>query len=257
MVDSYIPCDDDRYLVDYPCPCLCHRGDPSVSSLAFIVFLYYTSVWAVVSTFVLHITRQLHLDPVAVAWFLTSYGLATVLSEAVLVRLLVPTFGELNCIRIGLLAFSAQTACISFSPSVTVIVISVCLSTLANLVYPSVSGLVSRTVSETSQGEALGLLNGIKALTEGFGPLTFGWLMQLYERTDMPGTPYILASFLTLFAFLHSFELSVEVDSDPGELKGRRWRKRVPMTSVDDVLAVGIREEEGQSLLGASAELAQ
>jgi hypothetical protein len=37
--------------------------------------------------------------------------------------------------------------------------------------------LVSKLVDEDSQGEALGALNGIKALTEGFGPLVFGFLM--------------------------------------------------------------------------------
>jgi hypothetical protein len=35
---------------------------------------------------------------------------------------------------------------------------------IANLVYPSVSSLVSKMVSEEQQGEALGALNGIKAL---------------------------------------------------------------------------------------------
>jgi hypothetical protein len=34
----------------------------------------------------------------------------------------------------------------------------------ANLFYPAVSSLVSKVVSEESQGEALGALNGIKAL---------------------------------------------------------------------------------------------
>ena len=33
---------------------------------------------------------------------------------------------------------------------------------LANLVYPSISSLVSKIVDEDAQGEALGALNGIK-----------------------------------------------------------------------------------------------
>lgn len=36
-------------------------------------------------------------------------------------------------------------------------------------------------VEEKGQGEAQGALNGIKALTEGFGPLLFGGLMALFE----------------------------------------------------------------------------
>ena len=40
---------------------------------------------------------------------------------------------------------------------------------------------VSKVVEEKGQGEAQGALNGIKALTEGFGPLLFGGLMALFE----------------------------------------------------------------------------
>ena len=40
---------------------------------------------------------------------------------------------------------------------------------------------VSKVVEEREQGEAQGALNGIKALTEGFGPLLFGGLMALFE----------------------------------------------------------------------------
>lgn len=59
-----------------------------------------------------------------------------------------------------------------------------------------------------SQGEAQGTLNGIKALTEGFGPLLFGGLMALFEGGSLPsGSPYLLAAIGALWALLHSFEL--------------------------------------------------
>jgi MFS family permease len=83
-------------------------------------------------------------------------------------------------------------------------------SMLANLVYPSISSMVSKCVEESEQGEALGALNGIKALTEGFGPLFFGLLMSLYEDSPVPGAPYLLASVLAFWALLHSFELPAE-----------------------------------------------
>ncbi|RYH20791.1 hypothetical protein EON65_22440 [archaeon] len=41
---------------------------------------------------------------------------------------------------------------------------SLTFSLLSNLVYPSLSSLVSRVVAEEEQGEALGAMNGIKAL---------------------------------------------------------------------------------------------
>lgn len=86
------------------------------------------------------------------------------ISESVLVRVLVPQLGEVNSIRLGLVCFSIQCFVIAFSSSIDGIVLSILFSMGSNLVYPSISSVVSRTVGEDKQGEALGALNGIKAL---------------------------------------------------------------------------------------------
>jgi len=148
-----------------------------MTNVALIIFLYYTSVWAVVSTLMVYVTKQLHFSSITVGWLLTCYGLATMFSEGILVRIIVPRIGEMQSIRIGLFAFAIQCVIIAFSSSIEHIFISVLFSMLANLVYPSMSSLVSKIVDEESQGEALGALNGIRALTEGFGPLVFGTMM--------------------------------------------------------------------------------
>lgn len=112
----------------------------------------------------LFVTRHLELSAASLAWLLSGYGVATMISEGLLVRIAVPQLGELNSMRIGLLAFALQCFTISFSSSMEWILLSVVFSMFSNLVYPSVSSLVSRIVNETEQGEALGSLNGLKAL---------------------------------------------------------------------------------------------
>ena len=144
-----------------------------MTNLALIVFLYYTSVWALVSTLIIHVTRFLGFSQLALGWLLSGYGFATMFSEAILVRYIVPWLGETNSMRLGLLSFAAQCVLVAFSSSPMMIFVSVLFSMLANLVYPSISSLVSKIVDEESQGEALGALNGIKALTEGYVVLPF------------------------------------------------------------------------------------
>jgi MFS transporter, DHA1 family, tetracycline resistance protein len=178
-----------------------------MSNLSLVVFLYYTSIWAIVSTLMVFVTTQLHFDSVTLGWLLSVYGIATMFSEGILVRIIVPLIGEINSIRLGLLAFSVQCICVAFSTTSTMIFVSVLFSMLANLVYPSISSLVSKVCEEGMQGEALGALNGIKALTEGFGPLLFGLFMSLYRKHPIPGAPYLLASILSLWALLHCYEL--------------------------------------------------
>ena len=183
------------------------QSDPFMTQVALIIFLYYTSVWAVVSTLMVYVTKQLHFSPVTVGWLLSCYGLSTMFAEGVLVRVIVPVIGEMQSIRLGLLAFAFQCIVLAFSTRVEHIFISVLFSMLANLVYPSMSSLVSKIVEEKMQGEALGALNGIRALTEGFGPLVFGSLMAIFEDFPLPGAPYLIASIISIWALLHTYEL--------------------------------------------------
>jgi len=157
------------------------------------------------------VTKQLNVTVLGLGYLLSCYGLLTMFSEGVLVRILVPRFGELRCIRLGLLAYAIQAFLIAFASNIEWVYFSLLFSMLSNLVYPSICSLVTK-VSGDRQGEALGSLNGIKSLTEGLGPLLFGSLMSLFEHHFVPGAPYLLVSFMALWALLHSFELPRDLD---------------------------------------------
>lgn len=187
-------------------------ADPFLSNIAIIVFVHYTAVWAIVSTLMLYITTHLNFTPVSLGWLMSCYGLATIFSEAVLVRIIVPRIGETASMRIGLIAFSMQCIVVACGKKPEWIFVSLFFSMFANLFYPSVSSLVSKIVPEQHLGESLGALNGVKALTEGFGPLFFGLIMALYDHTPMPGAPYLIAALLSCWAYLHCFELPAEPD---------------------------------------------
>jgi MFS transporter, DHA1 family, tetracycline resistance protein len=111
-----------------------------------------------------YITQSLHFTPIELGWLMTAYGISTMFAEGVLVRIVVPSIGELHTIRLGLVAFAIQCLIVACTQSAEWIYISVLFSLLSNLVYPAMSSLVSRVVTEAEQGEALGALNGIKSL---------------------------------------------------------------------------------------------
>lgn len=67
-----------------------------MTNLAIVVFIYYIAIWAIVSTLMVYVTRQLNFDPVTLGWLLSGYGVATMFSEGVLVRIIVPWLGEMN-----------------------------------------------------------------------------------------------------------------------------------------------------------------
>ena len=137
---------------------------------------------------------------------MSSYGLCTLLSEALLVQPMIVYWGEINTIRIGLAAFSFQCFLFSLNTSTAVLYLSFLLSMFSSLVYPTICSLLANNVDPLLQGESLGVLNGIKALTEGLGPLIFGSLMGAFASSPTPSIPYLPAAMLVLWALMHSYE---------------------------------------------------
>ncbi|KAL3809587.1 hypothetical protein ACHAXA_005803 [Cyclostephanos tholiformis] len=184
------PLDSIRYL----------STDPVLSAVGRVTFLYYTALHAVVSTLVLYATRRFHLGPQRLGELMAALGLSTMLSEAVLVRIAIPLLGERRCMRIGLVSFSLQCVLLAVADSPWHLFGCAFLAIAGNLVYPSVSSLVSSTVRPDMVGRALGAVNGVKSLTEGIGPLLFGTLLTMSEKDRLPGWPYFGAAIMVAIA---------------------------------------------------------
>jgi MFS family permease len=184
--------------------------DPILATLGRITFLYYTALHAVVSTLVLYATRRFHLGPQRLGELMAALGLSTMISEAVLVRIAIPLFGEVRCMRIGLASFSLQCVLLAVADSPWHLFGCAFLAMAGNLVYPSVSSLVSSTVRPDMVGRALGAINGVKSVTEGIGPLLFGSLLTMSENDRLPGWPYFGAAIMVAVAYQVCRELPME-----------------------------------------------
>ena len=215
-------------------------GDPFMYEVGYIAFLYYTSLWAVVSTLMLYAVKRFKLGPERLGELMAALGLSTMISEAVLVRMIVPSIGEKKSMRLGLAAFFIQCLVLGFAYEGWQLFICVLISMLANLVYPSLSSLVSSAVAPDMIGEALGAVNGIKALTEGVGPLVFGTLMTISEKSPLPGWPYLIASIFALVAYNRSALLP---DEDDEEYISEKY-----MRNKNDIQSTGNRSNIGDSV---------
>ena len=174
--------------------------DPFLRRVGQVAFLYYTGLWAIISTLSIYAVKRFHLSPERLGELMSALGLSTMIAEAVLVRVMVPLLGEKRSTRLGLLSFAMQCISLGLAYEGWHLFVCAAFSLLGNLVYPSLSSLVSGSVEPDAVGEALGAINGIKALTEGIGPLVFGSLMTLSEHSELPGWPYLLAAVLVLAA---------------------------------------------------------
>jgi hypothetical protein len=189
--------------------------DPFLRKVGQVAFFYYTGLWAVISTLSLYAVQHFQLTPERLGELMSALGLSTMVAEAVLVRFMVPLVGEKTSIRVGLLSFALQCLVLGYATEPWQLFLCVGFSMLGNLVYPSLSSLVSGTVPPDSVGEALGAINGIKALTEGIGPLFFGTLMTVSEHTPFPGSPYWLAGLLVLVSYRLADKLPDNTEPSP------------------------------------------
>jgi DHA1 family tetracycline resistance protein-like MFS transporter len=195
-------------------------SDKFLRQVGKIAFLYYTGLWALISTLSVYAVKRFHLSPERLGELMSALGLSTMVAEAVLVRIMVPILGEKRAMRVGLISFAIQCCILGFAYDVWHLFVCAAFSMLGNLVYPSLSSLVSGSVEPDAVGEALGAINGIKALTEGFGPLVFGSLMTISEKSALPGWPYIVAAVLVLLAYKEADELpDIEEDDYVHELE--------------------------------------
>eukprot|EP00639_Heterosigma_akashiwo_P025031 CAMPEP_0194697574 /NCGR_PEP_ID=MMETSP0295-20121207/23513_1 /TAXON_ID=39354 /ORGANISM="Heterosigma akashiwo, Strain CCMP2393" /LENGTH=452 /DNA_ID=CAMNT_0039590283 /DNA_START=12 /DNA_END=1370 /DNA_ORIENTATION=- len=221
------------------------KGDYFLSRVAVVTFLYYIGVWALVSTLMIYVTRQFHFTPLMIGYLMSSFGVCTMFSEGILVRYMVPMFGERLTLQLGLLGFSMKCVIIGLASQAWMIYSVMLVSVFSNLVYPSLSSLVSRGVGAGRQGEALGALNGVKALTEGFGPLLFGHLLAAFEGTVVPGAPYLVAAAFAAGALVTSFALPEDPDAAAGAWAARHTEDAADALELVNLLSgEELNEEE-------------
>jgi len=244
--------------------------DPFLRKVGQVAFLYYTGLWAIISTLSVYAVQRFHMGPERLGELMSALGLCTMVAEAVLVRIMVPMLGEKEAMKVGLVAFILQCVILGFAYESWHLFLCAVFSLFANLVYPSLSSLVSGSVEPDAVGEALGAVNGVKALTEGIGPLVFGTLMTLSEHSLLPGWPYLLAAILAWFAYKAADELPDPEDDDYIHELDRRKNKGVggsimlqkflnattnQRTTATPLYNAERDEEEDQGLLSETGEV--
>ena len=202
--------------------------DPFLRLVGKVAFLYYTALWSIISTLVLYAARRFALGPERLGELMSALGLSTMIAEAILVRIMVPMLGEKKSMRLGLAAFGIQCIILGLAYEGWHLFPCILFSLIGNLVYPSLTSLVSSSVEPNAVGEALGAVNGIKALTEGIGPLVFGSLMTLSEHSALPGWPYLLAALIVYMAYYYSQFLPDSNDEYIHELERKKQRQKTP-----------------------------
>jgi DHA1 family tetracycline resistance protein-like MFS transporter len=179
---------------------------PGLGVLLTVFFLYqvaffvYPAVWA-------YFTRaRFGWEDGMVGVSLALFGVAMVVVQAWLIRVILARFGERLTVAFGLLFNIAAFGTIALVASGTIALILTPLTALGAVVVPALQGLMSRMVSDDAQGELQGVLTSIGAVSMIISPVlmtqTFAYFTSEGSIIQLPGAPFIVSMILMVIGAL-------------------------------------------------------
>jgi len=136
---------------------------------------------------------------------LAVFGILFALAQGFLVGPAVKRFGESATVLVGMLAGAVAFFGESFIHTPVGLYGYLLVGAFSGLAAPAINGLLSRQVSDSSQGELQGAVNAANSLTAIIGPVAFTQLFAFFTTSSelpgsFPGVPFFAAALLTLGA---------------------------------------------------------
>ena len=176
------------------------RRYPQIFGLAAVAFLSQLAHYALNSVFVLYADYRYGWGAREVGLTLALVGLANAITQAVLLRKLVPKLGERVTLLIGVACGAAGFAVQGWAPSGGLFLLAIPLLALWGLAGPSTQSLITRAVDPREQGRIQGALVSLSSVAGVFGPALFTTVFAYFigegVALHLPGAAFLLSALL-------------------------------------------------------------
>jgi DHA1 family tetracycline resistance protein-like MFS transporter len=172
---------------------------PTVGPLIFVFFLSSFGMSTMEATLVLFMKNKFNWGLMEVSFGFAYVGLMIVITQGVLVRRLIPKFGERNILRLGLVLMSLGFLGIAAAHSLFAMAVTQTFLALGvGFVNPSTLGSISLLTDAKEQGSALGTTQSMASLGRIIGPALGG---ALFGSLNME-SPFIFAGLFTMIGLM-------------------------------------------------------
>ena len=192
------------------------RANAAMRLLVLITAWYYFALWGLVANKGLYARRRFGLGSRETAAQLSTFGLASTLSQGAGLRVARRWLSDAQIARrcfgfavLSQLIYGVATASWMLYPAMALLGMSVGG-------FASLSAICSQVVSPRVLGEAQGVLASMKALMEGVGPLAFATAMTVAEGSALPGSPWLVGAACMTVSLLLCLRLERAVQSANG-----------------------------------------
>ncbi|MGI9372485.1 MAG: TCR/Tet family MFS transporter [Hyphomicrobiales bacterium] len=174
------------------------RGLLFVSFLNTIAVYVYPVVWA-------YFTKEAFgWEPGIIGLSLATYGVCTAIAQGWLIRPIIARLGEFNTVIFGFIIDVLAFVALSIVWSGWVVFALLPFTSLGAVAGPALQGMMSRAVSDDSQGELQGVLTSVNSVAMVLSPPVMAGAFFAFTKDDafayVPGAPFVLSAFIVLFA---------------------------------------------------------
>jgi len=188
------------------------QGFLLVMTLLSLADFTYPAIWAYWGT------QAMGWNESMIGLTLAYYGIGTAIVQGGLIRWIIPAIGEPKTIIIGLVTSALSFFLFSMASATWMILIIIPISCISHVAGAALTGMMTRLVSDSEQGELQGVLGAIGAVTSIISALIMTAIFFRLadgEGVYFPGGPYLVAGILVVISFIplrYAFSQSKQVE---------------------------------------------
>ena len=179
---------------------------PLLIGLLCAVFLYYIGHHVYPSNWNFYTIEKFSWSPWDVGLSMAFVGVLSAIVQGGLIRIVIPKWGAVNCVYVGVLSAVVAYTGIAVSNTGAEIYFWIFVSALAGLGGPAITSILSNQVEQNAQGELQGILASIASLATIAGPLnmtqTFTYFTSERAPVYLPGSAFLIAAAITFVALI-------------------------------------------------------
>jgi len=176
-----------------------------IKGLISVIFLLALAHTVYPTTYTFTMNEAFGWDSVAVGWSLGAFGVASIIVQGGLIRIIIPKIGLYWAGMIGIIAASIAYVVMGGANAGWMIYAAGPFAAFAGLANPALTGMMSNRMGETVQGELQGAIGAAQGLAMMIGPIIMTRSFQKFTQDTthlyVPGAPFLLAASLAIFAF--------------------------------------------------------
>jgi len=184
--------------------------------LIFVMFLLAVAHTVYPSTYAFSTQEGLNWDSGDVGLSLGAFGLASIIVQGGLIRIIIPKTGLFWAGIIGILSTITAYMVMGFAHVGWMIYLAGIFAAFAGLTNPAVTNMMSSRINASEQGELQGVIGAAQGLALMIGPLAMTRTFEYFagENSDpyIPGAPFMLAGLLAIMAIVVYFIVTNEND---------------------------------------------